>query len=209
MVFELSSLIKILIVEEGVSIPKNFTAEECYAVPKHLLKKISGTENPEPFAAVVPLPEPADLAKKNHILVLDGISDPGNLGTLLRTALALGWEGAFITRTSCDPFNDKALRAAKGATFRLPLFVGEVSDLNALIKEGNFSVYVADAKGKPYETQKISSPLMLVLGSEAHGVKISTPKDTARLAISISDQMESLNVAIAGALLMHQIKRQT
>ncbi len=206
MVTELALPLKTLVVEEGVQIPKKLIAQECYTVPSALLKKISGTENPEPFAAVVALPEPADLFGKSYILVLDGISDPGNLGTLLRTALALGWEGAFITRSSCDPFNDKALRAARGATFRLPLFLGEYGDLDKLIAQKNVSVYVADAKGKSYETQKITPPLLLILGSESHGVKFSPPKGAVSLAIPISDKMESLNVAIAGSLLMHAIK---
>mgnify|MGYP003311319538 CR=1 FL=1 len=70
-----------------------------------------------------------DLSKNNHIVILDSISDPGNLGTLIRTAQALGFNSIFITKESADPFSSKALRAAKGATFNIPLQIGDISEL--------------------------------------------------------------------------------
>ncbi|MBS0628210.1 MAG: RNA methyltransferase, partial [Verrucomicrobia bacterium] len=110
-------LVETLILESDFSFSSSIPIVR---VTKEILKKISGLEEPEPMAAVVVLPSFCDLSKVSYLLVLDGIADPGNLGTLLRTAWALGWEGVYLTENSCDPFNEKALRAAKGATFFLP-----------------------------------------------------------------------------------------
>ena len=85
------------------------------------MKKISGMQTPEGLVVEIEMPKPAPLEGLKYLLALDGVSDPGNVGALLRTALALGWQGIFILDESCDPFNDKALRSARGATFRLPL----------------------------------------------------------------------------------------
>lgn len=98
--------------------PLPFAAEESYLTSPAVLKKITDLPADEMVAAVVGLPSPTQLRHKKQIVVLEALQDPGNVGTILRTALALGWEGAFLTPTTADPFNDKALRAARGA----PLF---------------------------------------------------------------------------------------
>ena len=149
LISECSPLITQLFVEKGTEIPSTSTAcEICFVTPE-ILKKITGLENPEPVAAEISLPQPAILDGKKRILALDGISDPGNLGTLIRTALALGWEAVFITKTSTDPFNDKAIRAAKGASFRLPVQVGTREELEALIQRNQMRAIVADIAGEP------------------------------------------------------------
>lgn len=173
--------------------PTQIPCAEEVLVPMHVIKKITGLENPEGVAATVPLPEMADLSQKSRILVLDRISDPGNMGTLIRTAKALGFEGAYICPGSVDPFNEKALRAAKGATFSFPLSEAPIPS--------HFHLYIADAKGKTAVDFK--APMALVLGNEAQGVAPSF--DGTKVAIPMND-FESLNVAIAGAILMHQMR---
>jgi RNA methyltransferase, TrmH family len=152
------------------------------------------------------MPPLGNLNNKNFILALDGISDPGNLGTILRTALALGWDGVFITSNSTDPFNEKALRAAKGATFRLPILCGSWEELEQLIKKNNLHVFIADMQGSALNKEVIQTPLVLILGNEAHGASAFLKKHYHSISIPISDKMESLNVAIAGGILMHAFK---
>jgi TrmH family RNA methyltransferase len=197
--------LKALICTKGATLPPS-SAATLYIVPPEILKKITGLENPEPYAAEVALPPPASLKGKKRLLALNGIADPGNLGTLLRTALALGWEGVFITSSSVDPFNDKALRAARGATFRLPLRCGSREELESLIQESKLHVYVADAKGKSLLEAKIQTPLLLILGSESHGPSLWAKERYPSLCIPMTGEMESLNVAIAGAILMHALR---
>src|SRR5262249_24779472 len=105
-------------------LPKGVMADEIIQVTRPIIEKISTLENPDNIVAEFPQPSLSNLPKGTHFIALDRIQDPGNLGTLIRRALALGFDGAFLISPSCDPFNDKALRAAKGATFILPLQIG-------------------------------------------------------------------------------------
>ena len=195
-----------LIVEKNSPQP-SLKAQECLIVTPSILKKVTGLEAPEPYAALVQLPENQSLGKKKLILVLDGISDPGNLGTLIRTALAFGWEGIFLTPGTCDPFNDKAIRSAKGASFFVPLYQGTEQELVELIEKNHLRAYVADAKVESVENEKISSPLALILGNEAKGASDRLKKKYTLLSLPIS-HIDSLNVAIAGAILMYLFQRR-
>ena len=196
-----------LFVQEGTPLLPGVKADKICYVTAAILKKVTGLENPESVAAEVEMPVSADVTEAPLLLVLEGIADPGNLGTLLRTALCLGWNGVFITEGSVDPFNDKAIRAAKGATFRLPWRIGSYEELQALLSSRKGSVLTADAQGKEAETLSFRLPLTLILGNEAHGPS-SLFKNTSQLvAVKMHGQMESLNVASAGAILMDHIKR--
>ncbi|MBM3197824.1 MAG: RNA methyltransferase [Chlamydiae bacterium] len=177
--------------------PPNHPALCLVSLP--VLQKMTGIPAPEPLAALVPSPSFQPLENKSSLLILDGIQDPGNLGTLLRTALALGWEGAYITQGSCDPFNDKALRAAKGATFYLPLQRGSLQEL--FTANPSLSPLIADLQGMPFQDLPPSPPRPLLLSSESHGVH-GQPKGT-RITISMQKGTNSLNVATAGAILLH------
>ena len=199
--------LKTLLVERGADLLR-VNAAQVFLVTPGIMKKITGVEEPEPYAAEIALPERADISDKKFLLVLDGIADPGNLGTLMRTALALGWEGVFICEGSADPFNEKALRAAKGATFHLPICTGTHEELSQLIKKRKMSVYVADMHGTNIAREEIKTPLALILGSEARGVQFAA-KEAHKVAIPMRPKMESLNVAVAGSILMYLMRGQT
>ncbi len=94
----------------------DFPSKEAIHVTEPILRKITGLEQPDGWAAIVPMPAPRPLSDQTYLLILDRVSDPGNLGTLWRTALGLGWDGIWLLPGCVDPFNDKALRAAKGAS---------------------------------------------------------------------------------------------
>lgn len=181
-------------------------AEETLLVSDEVMKKISGLAAPEPLAAIVELPKEASLTGCPALLILDGISDPGNLGTLIRTALALGWEGIFLLGRCCDPYNDKALRAAKGATFRIPLQTGSWDSLQSLLSSQSYHKYVADLHGTCFAQIEGKAPLALALGSESHGPSAEIKKNFSALSIPMSGKMESLNVAIAGAILLQHLR---
>ena len=177
--------------------------ENVILVTEQILKKISGTQNPEGIVAEVPMPSSANMQGLDYILALDGISDPGNMGTLLRTALALDWKGAFILEGCCDPFNDKAQRAAKGATFRLPIAFGNWTELQNLSQENGWQPYLADLEGESLETFQPPDKMLLVLGNEAHGASETAKMFCQKLTIPMSGQMESLNVSLAGGIIMY------
>ena len=184
-------------------------AKNTFLVTKEIMKKITNLKNPEDFAAEVFLQnfKEKSLLKKNFLLILDEIKDPGNLGTLIRTALCLKWDAIIITENSVDPYNDKALRAAKGATFKIPIFLKAKKDIKNLIKKKKCSAYIADVKGKKIENFSFKPPLTLILGSESKGIDKNMLKIGIRITIPINQKTDSLNVAISGGILMYLMRQ--
>ena len=177
-------------------------AENRFLVTESILKRITGLEAPDGYAAELDLPPPQDLSHCKRLLVLDGISDPGNLGTLLRTAYALGWEGVVATPGSVDFFNDKALRAAKGATFYLPYAWAPSEE----IMTWKTSFFIADIEGEPLSEVVFHPPFALVLSSETKGPGRWTEILGKKIHIPMQGGAESLNVAAAGAILLYAMR---
>ncbi len=171
----------------------------CKIVAPHVMKKITGLEAPDGIAAVVAVPEWKQPSQFSRLLILDGVADPGNMGTLLRTALALGWDGAFLVGDCCDPFNDKALRASRGAPLRLPTWTLTWDEAEQHLK--GLTKIVADVTGEG--PKGLSGPMALILGNEGHGPSPQALKNARKVSIPMSGKMESLNVSIAGGILMH------
>ena len=188
-----------------VFITKSFDAfpvqGEIYYVTIKDLKKITGLLSPEEIVAEFPLPEATSLEGKKRILALDQIADPGNLGTLIRTAHALGWEGVFFLPNCVDPFNDKVLRASRGALFSLPWYIGDWEEISGCIKKSALTPYIADIRGKPLSSFTMKQErVLLLLSNEAHGVSERGKTLGERVSIPMEGVAESLNVAIAGAI---------
>lgn len=208
LVSELSAahIFKTVLITQGYTPPATLRAEQTLIVTEEIMKKVTSLKAPEPLAAEIMLPPPSDLTGCRPLLILDQITDPGNLGNLLRTALALGWEGAFLTPGTADPFNDKALRAAKGATFKLKLRQGPYEELFDLVQNNGLKLLIADAKGKAVDSIAPEQPVALVLGNEAHGAHADLKNNGTAIAIPMSQEMESLNVSAAGAILMFHLQ---
>ncbi len=205
---ELSSVLRIktLLVLENTEIPACLSPEQsCYVTPD-VMKKISATVSPPKILAEVFRPVNQSLFGLNKIIAFDNVSDPGNMGTLLRSALALGWDGAFILNDSVDPFNDKALRAAKGATFQLPIRKGSWEELMNLIELNQLQPILADVKGAGINSIPLKKSILLVVGNEAKGASDQAIKISTAVSIPMKNNMESLNVGVAGSILMHELK---
>lgn len=195
--------IEILFIPYGVTPVQSL---ETVHVSTNILKKITGLEEPDGWAAIVSLPPEQPLKTMDAILILDQVSDPGNLGTLWRTALGLGWQGVWLLPGSADPFNDKALRASQGAVFRLPferIFPEQIISWSQTRKA---TIYTADLYGTLLDQCKISRPLGLVLGNEGQGPGQWTRSATQRVTIPTFSAVESLNVASAGAILLYAMR---
>jgi TrmH family RNA methyltransferase len=197
-----------VLVEEGYALDFPLKAERQVTVSTSILKKVTGLVQPEPLAAEIKLPEEHDVRDASYLLILDGISDPGNMGTLLRTALALGWQGVLITPGSTDPFNEKALRAAKGATFKIPLKQASHEELEMFLATSQHMLLAADFHGTPMDMLSTRAPIALALGNEANGLSLSIATKAQRITIPMENTMESLNVASAGAILMQFLKNR-
>ena len=188
--------IRRLIAAELTDIP----AQETYLVTEEMLKKITGLGAFAGIIAEVDLPSEQNLDNKKFLLILDQIQDPGNLGTLLRTALALGWEGVIATPGTVDFFNDKVLRAGRGAIFRLPFAWKTPHEIVAWAKKSGAQLWLADVKGKDFSACAFQGPLALILGNEGHGAG-AWPQSVS-LSVPLQNNVESLNVSAAGAILL-------
>ena len=184
---------------EWIELPEDVNL---YLVSESILNKLSNSVNPEGvvFVAKMRLIENRDF---NRILYLDHISDPGNMGTLIRTALAFNYEAVVLSKECVSAYNDKVIAASKGAIFEIPVYEDELKHY-----KGTHHIYVSTlAKDSiPLEEVKLKDKFVLVLGNESHGVS----KDVLSLAdskvIIPIQNIDSLNVALAGAILMYKIK---
>jgi RNA methyltransferase, TrmH family len=181
---------------------------ETEAVSPSVMAACSGTETPPGLVAIIQAPSlhpplPLDLA-----LLLDGVSDPGNLGTMLRTALAAGVQLVLLTGDTVDPFNPKVVRAAAGAHFHLPIQGVSSANLPAAIQ--GLDLWLAEARsGTAYASVDWRPPCALIIGSEAHGPSEAVRALPARrVHIPIVQHTESLNAAIAAGVLLFEIARQ-
>ena len=135
---------------------------------------------------------------------MDRLSDPGNVGTLIRSALAFGWEGIVFTPNTTDPFNDKAVRSSKGACLFLPYQFMTYEKIMKMINATNKNLLIADTKGKTVQSFAALKNITLVLSSEAHGPSVLGKKGE-NIMIPMTKKVESLNVSIAGGILMQKL----
>ncbi len=179
-----------------------------------VLARVSDTVTPQGLVAVarrrpVGLPELA--ARPGPVLALVDVADPGNAGTLVRAAEAAGAAGVVFAGASTDPFGPKAVRAASGSLLRVP--VAEAADtasvLEALRASGRVLVATVASGGAPPEALDLTGPVAVLVGSEAHGLptEVVAAADVG-LTIPLAASVESLNAAVAGAVVLFEAARQ-
>lgn len=172
-----------------------------------LLQKLSETESHQGILAVVESTALALPASPEFIIIADQIRDPGNLGTLLRTAAAAGAQALITPPETTDAFAPKVVRAGMGAHFRLPIHAKAWAEIAAYTR--GLDVYVADMHGESCWQADLRKPLALIIGSEAEGVSDEARRlATKRISIPMSGNVESLNAAVAGSVLMFEVVRQ-
>ncbi len=194
--------------KRGQELLKNLDNVEVEEVDAALLKAISDTENSQGVLAVLndsqlPIPNTPDF-----LLILDQIRDPGNLGTLLRTAAAGGVDAVLLPPKTADAFAPKVLRAGMGAHFRLPIISMTWEEIKTQVAD--LTVLLAEVEeGVNYTEASLKYACALIIGGEAEGASQSA-RTLAQTSIHIpmSGETESLNAAIAGAILIFEILRQ-
>ena len=180
--------------------------------------QLADTETPQGIIAVI---EPrrwtsADipLAPGAVVLVIDGVQDPGNVGTLIRTAHALGAAGTVVLRGTADPTSPKALRAALGATFRHPVAALDDAAFIAWTRQHHVLLWAAAADGTPLhralgaDRRAPGRPIAVIVGNEGAGIRPQLNAVAAqRVAIPLAQGAESLNVAVAAGILLYEVTR--
>lgn len=142
------------------------------------------------------------------VLVLDRLADPGNLGTIIRTAAAAG-AGLILTPGCADLYNPKTVRATMGALFRLPLWQAPAQEAAAFLRKLNWKIFLADAQGKSiYNGADLGGPLAWVLGSEAGGADPFWHREADEIvSLPMAASSESLNVAVSAGIILYESRR--
>jgi TrmH family RNA methyltransferase len=180
----------------------------CYAVSEAVMEACSDTVTPQGILAVLPFPDLAPPEPPTFVLIGDRLRDPGNLGTLLRTALAAGVEQVLLAPGTVDFSNPKVLRSAMGAHLRLPI-VDADWDTIAEVVSGCDVWLAAAAGGRCYTEVDWTRRAALILGSEAHGAgETAYSLAQGRVSIPIQPAVESLNAAVAAAVMLFEVVRQ-
>ncbi|XP_073155411.1 uncharacterized protein [Henckelia pumila] len=228
-------IIECLLVLDNSHIPEeiDYPSVHIIRVNSVVMSKLSGVQSNDSVhvIALVRFPTTFHVASDNlleedcrkwfsfphRILVLDGIQDPGNLGTLLRSATAFRWGGVLLLPGCCDPFNEKALRAGRGASFQIQIITGNWTHIETLRKEFQMKMLA----GHPSISDKLNPvlklskeladslaelPLCLVLGSEGTGLSETSKSSCELVSIPMAGEFESLNVSVAGGIFMYMLQ---
>ncbi len=178
---------------------------EVNIVEESVFKSISGEVTPQGILALVKKPENEIEMPKGNCLFLDGVADPSNVGAIIRTAAASGYNDIYSFNCA-DPFSPKSVRASMSGIFKVKIHVGERQDLLDKIA---LPVIVADMGGEDAFTANIPSPFCLVIGNEGRGVS-NVLKERANYTVKIPMQndMESLNASVSAGILMYTLGRK-
>ncbi len=209
----------------GVYVSEHFAADpgagkllsdvEYEVVADSVFEQISDTVTPQGIISLVKTPQYPFLSlfrgRRTHLLILEGIQDPGNLGTMLRTAEGAGVTGVVINRTTADLFAPKTVRSTMGSIYRMPYFIAEnLAETIREIKAQGVRIFAAHLSGAgQYDAADYTGATAFLIGSEGSGLseEISALSDE-RVRIPMEGAVESLNAAVSAALLMYEAKRQ-
>jgi RNA methyltransferase, TrmH family len=211
-----AGLVEELLVLAGgeFSLPTVPTAVRVTPVSPHVLERLADTTSPQGILAVCRTPQTtlAEVVGRGVLVVLHAVADPGNAGTILRTADAAGAAGVVLTVGSVDPYGPKALRAAAGSTYHLPVVTGVgFRALLAACRAHAQRVLAVDgaATTSVFVLEGDDAPVALVLGNEAHGLPAAVTSEVdGAVAVPLYGRAESLNVAAAAAIAIYAAARR-
>jgi len=191
--------------------PCDFFPGDQYIVSEQFFGKLSDTKTPQGIMAVCRIPEWDEEVLKSArlVLVCENTSDPGNLGTMLRTAEAAGADAVILAGNTVDLYNPKTVRSTMGSVFRVPVFTGD--KYIDVLKSIGFTLAVTclDGATSLYEADAGFERIALAIGNEAHGItKELMEKADLRIKIPMSGRVESLNAAIAASVCLYEYRRR-
>lgn len=193
-----------LYIHPDEAVPLALRNTRTYTVDEQGLRRICDSEHPQPIAGLFPLPQP-QVVKVRRALYLDGISDPGNMGTIFRLAAAFAWDSVVLSPDCVELASPKVIRASLGSVYTVPFQVMDHQQLKAT----GWRVITTDVKqGYPLDAWRVPDQpgWCMVIGSEAHGVAPQVQTMTHEyIHIRMSAGMESLNASIAAGIVSHHV----
>lgn len=199
--------IKEIIIREGIEAPSWCEKQLIVVVSDSVFQHIAQTNTPQGIIAVIEMKKHTEFVGHQAILI-DRIQDPGNLGTIIRTADAAGFSAVILGKGTVDLFNDKVIRATQGSLFHIPIIQADLLDEIQELKQAGFSIWATALQdSKIYTEMTVPEKVALVLGNEGAGVgeDILNAADSI-VNIPIYGKAESLNVSIAAGILMYYIQ---
>ena len=199
--------IEAVLIREGTS----FDAGEhpCYVLSETVFDALCDTKTPQGVIAVVGYQ--SRKPSGHRLIALDGVQDPGNVGTIMRTADAAGFDGVLLSEACADPFSPKALRATMGSVFRMPVqVVGALADSLRSYRDRGYAVLCSQLDGEPfYQRRAVGEQFIIVIGSEGNGVTHEVAEvSTHHLRLPMRGGAESLNAAVAAGIMMYDLTRE-
>jgi RNA methyltransferase, TrmH family len=209
----------ILVAPQLLEAPRGAALREAIALSGYPVEEVAArefhtaaeTESPQGVLAIAPIPERSLDRITRHdgvrLLILDALQDPGNVGTILRTAAALGTTATVALPGTVDLWNAKVVRSAMGALFHHQCMAAAWTDVDAFRDRVGAALWVADAGGTPLGQTPAPARLALVVGNEGAGVSADARARADRMvALPIASAVESLNVAVAAGILLYELR---
>jgi RNA methyltransferase, TrmH family len=206
-----SDAVEIVLITEETNFPSSWKMDDVdvVIVTKDIMQTLSETETPQGIIAVCQKSDISDVdLQGGTYLLLDAVQDPGNIGTMIRTADAAGVRAVIIGNGSVDVYNSKAIRSSQGSLFHIPVIKGDLKEWINKLQANGVKVYGTSLhEAKPYQEVKVDGAAALIVGNEGSGVQEDVLAMTdENLYIPIHGCAESLNVAVACGILLYYVR---
>ncbi|SDH34161.1 RNA methyltransferase, TrmH family [Alteribacillus persepolensis] len=199
-----------ILVTDGKSIPTGVSKVNVTLITSQVAKEISTTATSQGIFALCHLPQDERfvITKKGSYLLIDGVQDPGNLGTMIRTADAAGVTAVILGEGTVDVYNDKVIRATQGSLFHLPVIKGDLEEWIQACKDNRIPVFGTSLQqGTTYTAIEAQDGFALIVGNEGAGVDEKWLEQTDQnVYVPIYGNAESLNVSVASGILLYHLK---
>jgi len=196
-----------LVITPSTTLPAEWDidAKEVTCVTEEIFKELSDTETPQGILAVCKQPVSEFQSSFQRVLLIDAVQDPGNLGTIIRTADAANLDAVILGKGTVDVFNSKVIRSTQGSIFHIPIVKRDLTEMIQELKQLSIPVYGTSLQNStPYRDVERTNSFAIIVGNEGNGVSQEVLKQTDHnLYIPIYGKAESLNVAIAAGILMY------
>lgn len=181
---------------------------QVYTVKRAVMEALTQTNTPQYVCATVKTPDTAvpEYYPEGLVVVLDNVQDPGNIGTIIRSADAMGCVGVLLGEGSADPFAPKPMRSAMGSTYHLPVWQGDVAKELTKLKSQGFITICGHLKGVS-EMPPANSRCALVIGNESNGVSAEIASECYKYKIPMYGYAESLNASVAAGIMLFELAR--
>ena len=200
-----ANLIECILIEQGKE--NMFPAYETYEVTRDILKKLSDSVSGTYIMAVCHMPNISSIDFGNKVIVLDDVQDPGNVGTIIRTAFSFGYTSIVLSNHSVDVFNEKVIRSTQGALFHMPIIRGDIMELLQELKQQGITLYATSLhEATPLQQTPKKTPCALIFGNEGNGVSKDVIDYSDHKVFIEMKTFDSLNVAVAAGICMYEFR---